>query len=89
MPASQDVQLLASACYLHVQAAAVGQPKIQFQLEDPASADTARPDLRCFVNGVESHPGAAKARNVSSNAIKDPDSQQQRSFWQGKQWLLA
>ena len=58
---------------LHVQAAAVGQPEIQFQLEDPASADSAGPDLRCFVNGVESHPGAAKARNVSSNPITDPD----------------
>ncbi|KAL0046620.1 hypothetical protein WJX82_005644 [Trebouxia sp. C0006] len=55
------------------QAAAVGQPEIQFQLEDPASADSARPDLRCFVHDVESHPGEAKARNVSSNPITDPD----------------
>ncbi|KAA6421293.1 MAG: hypothetical protein FRX49_08779 [Trebouxia sp. A1-2] len=55
------------------QAAAVGQPEIQFQLEDTASADSAQPDLQCFVNGVESHPGEAKARNVSSNPITDPD----------------
>ncbi len=25
------------------------------------------------MNGVESHPGEAKARNVSSNPITDPD----------------
>ena len=73
-----EPQCFASSCwpqhdYLHVQAAAVGQPEIQFQLEDAASADSARPDLRCFVNGVESHPGEAKARNVSSNPITDPD----------------
>ncbi|DBA90636.1 TPA: hypothetical protein ACH3X1_003862 [Trebouxia sp. C0004] len=55
------------------QAAAAGQPEFQFLLEDPAAADTAQPDLQCFVNGVESHPGEAKPRNVSSNPITDPD----------------
>ena len=73
-----EPQCFASSCwpqhdYLHVQAAAVGQPEIEFQLKDPASADSAQADLRCFVNGVESHPGAAKAGNVSSSPITDPD----------------
>ena len=56
---------------LHVQAAAIGQVEVAFRLEDDAPADTARPDLRCFINGVESHPGEAKARNVSSNPLID------------------
>ena len=58
---------------LHVQAAAAGQPEIQFQLEDFAREDTARQDLRCFVDNVESHPCEAKSTNVSSNPIADPD----------------
>lgn len=58
---------------LHVQAAAAGQPEIQFQLEDFARQDTTRQDLRCFVDNVEGHPGKAKARNVSSNPVRDPD----------------
>lgn len=57
---------------LHIQAAAIGQTEVAFLLEDHAVADTARPDLRCFINGVESHPGEAKARNVSSNPLYDP-----------------
>ena len=69
------VQLLALRQHvcLHVQAAAAGQPEVQFQLEDFASQDTARHDLRCFVGNVEGHPGEAKSRNVSSNPIADPD----------------
>ncbi len=63
---------LGTKCWLHVQAAAKGQTEIEFQLEDPTSADTAQADLRCFVNGQESHPGEAKARNVCSNPITDP-----------------
>jgi len=57
---------------LHVQAAAKGQTEIAFQLEDPTSADTAQPVLRCFVNGEVSHPGEAQARNVCSDPITDP-----------------
>ncbi|DBA81554.1 TPA: hypothetical protein ACH3X1_007328 [Trebouxia sp. C0004] len=55
-----------------LQAAAVGQTGSTSDWRSQP-ADTAWPDLQCFVNGVESHPGEAKARNVSSNAIKDPD----------------
>lgn len=43
------------------------------QLEDSACQDTARQDLRCFVDNEEGHPGEAKPRNVSSNPIADPD----------------
>ncbi len=71
----RDVQLLALTQHvcLHVQAAAAGQPEVQFQLDDFARQDTARQDLRCFVGNVEGHPGEAKPRNVSSNPIADPD----------------
>ena len=67
------IQLLVLHGFLDVQAAAVGQPEIQFRLEDQASADSARQDLRCFVNHVESHPSEAKARNVSANPLADAD----------------
>ncbi len=60
-----------SKCYSHVQAAAKGQTEIEFQLEDPSSTDTAQPMLRCFLNGEESHPGEAKARNVCPDPITD------------------
>ncbi len=33
--------------------------------------DTVRADLRFFVNGLDGHPGEAKARNVSSNPLVD------------------
>ena len=39
--------------FLDVQAAAIGQPEIQFRLEDQASADSAWQDLQCFVTHVE------------------------------------
>ena len=68
----QPLALRQHVC-LHVQAAAAGQPEIQFQLEDSACQDTARQDLRCFVDNEEGHPGEAKPRNVSSNPIADPD----------------
>ena len=49
----------------------MGQTEIEFQLEDHATSDTARADLRCFVKGIEGHPGEAKARNVLSNRLVD------------------
>ncbi|KAL3151006.1 hypothetical protein ABBQ38_012877 [Trebouxia sp. C0009 RCD-2024] len=55
------------------QAAATGQPGIQFQLGDIAHQDTAQHDLRCFVDSVEGHPGEAKPRNVTSNPLADTD----------------